>query len=113
VDRALAETCGRELFARNGWPVFVTLGAEGVLVFTEASCEHIPGVRVEGEIDIVGAGDSVLAGIAAALCSGATPAEAAFLGNLVASITIQQLGTTGTASPDQVRERFQEVKGRA
>lgn len=112
VDRALVETCGRELFTRNGKPVFVTLGADGVLAFTEAGCEHIPGIRVEGPIDIVGAGDSVLAGIAAALCSGATPTEAAFLGNLVASITIQQLGTTGTASPDQVREWFGKVNGR-
>ena len=28
------------------------------------------------------------------------------LGNIIASITIQQIGTTGTASPTQVRERF-------
>ena len=37
------------------------------------------------------------------LCSGATPAEAALVANLVASITVQQLGTTGSATPDQVR----------
>ena len=51
-------------------------------------------------------GDSVMAGIASALCCGATPAEAALAGNLVASITIQQIGTTGTATPAQVREQF-------
>jgi hypothetical protein len=35
--------------------------------------------------------------------------EAAAFGNLIASITIQQIGTTGTASPDQVRQRWKEL----
>ena len=38
-----------------------------------------------------------------AVAAGATLAEAAAFGNLVASITIQQLGTTGFATPEQVR----------
>jgi hypothetical protein len=33
-------------------------------------------------------------------------AEAALVGNLVASITIQQIGTTGVASPEQLRDRL-------
>jgi bifunctional ADP-heptose synthase (sugar kinase/adenylyltransferase) len=41
-----------------------------------------------------------------ALCSGVKPDEAALLGNIVASITIQQIGITSTASPAQVREWF-------
>jgi rfaE bifunctional protein kinase chain/domain len=108
VDRAVAQSAGLELFARNDRPIFITVGPDGVLVCTGAGCEHVPGIQVSGSIDIVGAGDSVMAGIVAALCSGATPAEAALVGNLVASITIQQLGTTGTATPDQVRARFAE-----
>ena len=107
ADLALARESGAELLRRNRKPVFLTAGAQGILLFTEAGCEHIPVVPVSGEIDIVGAGDSVMAGIVSALCSGAEPREAALLGNLVASITIQQIGTTGTASPAQVRERFQ------
>ena len=54
----------------------------------------MPGLEVAGPIDIVGAGDSVAAGIVSALCAGASNPEAALVGNLVASITIQQLGTT-------------------
>ena len=38
-------------------------------------------------------------------------AELRAFANLVASITIQQLGTTGTASPAQVRQRWREVRG--
>jgi sugar/nucleoside kinase (ribokinase family) len=64
---------------------------------------------VAGPIDIVGAGDSTSAGVACAVAAGATLTEAAAFGNLVASITIQQLGTTGTATPEQVRQRWREL----
>jgi len=110
IKPELARESGAELFRRNRKPVFLTIGAQGILLFTEAGCEHIPAVPVSGEIDIVGAGDSVMAGIVSALCSGAEPSEAALLGNLVASITIQQIGTTGTATPAQVREQFRCLK---
>jgi rfaE bifunctional protein kinase chain/domain len=109
-DLELARESGAELFRRNRKPVFLTVGAQGILLFTEAGCEHIPAVPVSGGIDIVGAGDSVMAGIVSALGSGAEPGEAALLGNLVASITIQQIGTTGTATPAQVREQFRQAK---
>jgi rfaE bifunctional protein kinase chain/domain len=110
IKLELTRESGAKLFRRNRKPVFLTIGAQGILLFTEAGCEHIPAVPVSGEIDIVGAGDSVMSGIVSALCSGAEPSEAALLGNLVASITIQQIGTTGTATPAQVRERFRCLK---
>jgi bifunctional ADP-heptose synthase (sugar kinase/adenylyltransferase) len=108
ADRATAEACARELCRRNGKPVFLTVGADGVIVFDGEGRTHVPGIRVEGPIDIVGAGDSTMAGIVSALCCGATNAEAALVGNLVASITIQQIGTTGTATREQVMARFYE-----
>jgi len=107
----MARECGAELFRRNQKPVFLTAGSQGILLFTAKGYRHIPAVPVEGEIDIVGAGDSVMAGIVSGLGSGAEPEEAGLLGNIVASITIQQIGTTGTASPAQVRERFDYLKG--
>ena len=59
---------------------------------------------VRGEIDIVGAGDSVTANLAAALAAGASLAEALELANAAASIVIHQLGTTGTASVAAIAE---------
>jgi rfaE bifunctional protein kinase chain/domain len=102
------EAAAASLFGRTGHPVFVTMGAHGILVFTDQGAQHVPGIPVSGPLDIVGAGDSVMAGIIASLCAGATPSEAALVGNLVASITVQQLGTTGIASRPQVLERFRE-----
>ena len=53
---------------------------------------------VVGEIDIVGAGDAVMANLALALASGATAVEAMRLAMAAASVVIHQLGTTGVAS---------------
>ena len=91
---------------QTGAAVFVTRGAEGIVV-SDPELTIVPGVRVEGPIDPTGAGDSVTAGAVLALAAGAEPPEAALVGNLVASITIQQLATTGTARGDQLRERLQ------
>ena len=84
-----------------GAPVCITRGAAGMLVSDPEPIE-VPGVRIEGPIDPTGAGDSATAGAVAALAAGASLPEAALVGNLVASITVGQLGTTGTARPDQV-----------
>lgn len=110
ISLELARECGIDLYRRNNRPVFLTLGDNGVLLCTGMGIEHVPAIAVSGEIDIVGAGDSFMAGAMSALCSGASPSEAALLGNLVASITIQQVGTTGTATPAQVRRQFQRLK---
>jgi sugar/nucleoside kinase (ribokinase family) len=94
---------------RNERNVYVTQGDDGILAARpDGSTAHAAGIPVAGPLDIVGAGDSATSGIVAALLAGASAAEAAEIGNLVASITIQQLGTTGTATPAQVRARNAE-----
>jgi len=97
---------GRELQARSGRPTFITLAEDGLLIFDGKRVWHAPALRQTGPVDPCGAGDSVMAGIALALCSGASALEAGIVGNVVASITVQQIGVTGTASRDEVLERF-------
>ena len=110
-DREALEPCGREMARRNGRPVFITRGPDGILlVDPKGGAVAVPGYRVTGEIDIVGAGDSTSAGIVSALCAGARPMDAALVGCLVASITIQQIGTTGVATPEQVKRRFADYE---
>lgn len=106
------EECVRELAQRAARPVFCTRGGQGMLVAEArlgASPVNVPAYPVKGPTDPVGAGDSSSAGLACAYAAGASLAESAAFANLVASITIQQLGTTGTASPAQVWERWKEV----
>jgi fructose-1-phosphate kinase PfkB-like protein len=110
ADHADVRNAAAELSRRTGRAVFATVGPDGILYVDRDSVSHIPGISVTGPVDIVGAGDSTTAGIVSALCAGATPEQAAHLGCLVASITIQQIGVTGTASPDQVLSRFQKAR---
>jgi rfaE bifunctional protein kinase chain/domain len=98
-----AAACARALSRLVGGPAYVTVGAEGMLYAAAEQVHHVPAIPVTGEIDIVGAGDSATAGVVSALCAGADPLEAALLGNLCASITVRQIGTTGTATQAQLR----------
>jgi bifunctional ADP-heptose synthase (sugar kinase/adenylyltransferase) len=108
-----AEQAAAELARRCGRAVFCTRGERGILLLEGGSHTEVPAYPVAGPTDPVGAGDSTSAGIICALASGATPAQAAAFGNLVASITVQQLGTTGTATPAQVRARILELESEA
>ncbi len=101
----------RKLAEQNGRTVFCTVGDKGMLVADPQADEvtTVPGFRVNGPIDTVGAGDSTNAALACALGAGASLVDAAAFGCLVASITIQQIGTTGAASPQQVRDRWREA----
>ena len=90
---------------KQGRPVFVTLSEEGILgASPQGAVEYVPALPVRGPVDIVGAGDAVTANLAAALAAGATVREALEIAMAAASIVIHQLGTTGTASVEQIRE---------
>jgi rfaE bifunctional protein kinase chain/domain len=108
LDREGIVNCAAALYQRAGQPVFLTLGAEGILAFHAGGPTLVPAVQVTGPIDIVGAGDATIAGIVAALCAGATAPEAAQIGCLAAAVTIRQIGTTGTATTAQIAGCFQE-----
>jgi sugar/nucleoside kinase (ribokinase family) len=103
VDEGELLAAARAVRSRNGAPVIVTRGASGMLA-SDPEWIRIPGVPVAGPTDSTGAGDSATAGAVLALCAGATLPEAAVIANLVASITVQQLGVTGTACPEQLEE---------
>ena len=97
---------GTKLQQRTGIPAFVTLGARGMIVFSDGGYTHVDGFRVDGQIDITGAGDATNAGIATGLSLGLSCTEAARLACAVSSITIQQIGKTGTATVGQVADRL-------
>jgi bifunctional ADP-heptose synthase (sugar kinase/adenylyltransferase) len=96
----------QQLRREIGAPICATRGPAGMLV-SDPEPTLVPGVRIEGPTDPTGAGDSATAGAVLALAAGAALPEAALLGNLVASITVQQLATTGTASPQQLPPRLE------
>lgn len=113
VDSEEAKQCAVDLAKQTQRTVYITLGENGILVYSGGEFTHIPGIPIDDEIDPVGAGDSVSAGLVATLCSlraaqADISVEAAYVGNLVASITVTKIGMTGTASPAEILQRHQD-----
>jgi len=90
------------LFKRFGKPLFITRGSYGSMVVDENGIENIPGLMILSRVDTVGAGDSYLAGVTAALAAGYDRKTAATLGAYVAGVTVQKLFQTGTATPEEI-----------
>ncbi|OQB33792.1 MAG: Bifunctional protein HldE [Candidatus Hydrogenedentes bacterium ADurb.Bin170] len=106
TDDASLEKVGKLLLERSDM-VMITLGPDGIACFTrEKGMEKVAGRPVRA-VDVTGAGDTVIAAATLALASGATLAEAAFLGNLAAGIAVTQTGVV-TVSNAEVRDALVE-----
>ena len=95
---------------QTGRPVFLTLGNRGMLVADGNAVQHVPAVDLTAPVDPVGTGDTCAAALSAALAAGAGLTEAAAVACLAASITAQQIGTTGTASPTELSRRLHQLQ---
>lgn len=94
-----------------GAACFLTRGERGMIaVDTDGTVCSVPGIRIEGNTDTVGAGDAVMASLAVALARGHSAARAAQLANLAASITVRQLQQTGTATAQQVLQALDHLE---
>jgi len=77
----------------------VTLSARGMVVIREGEAPIFLPTRVREVFDVTGAGDTVIAVLAAALATGQTLADAAALANLAAGLVVRKIGVasvTGT-----------------
>ena len=90
------------LFKRYNKPLLITRGSRGSIVVDENGTSEIPGLMILSRVDTVGAGDSYLAGAAAALAAGYPLDIAGETGTLVAGVTVQKLFQTGTATPEEL-----------
>ncbi len=102
-----------KLQSLTGKRVFITCSENGVACGAAGERFLVPAVRQSGPIDVCGAGDACTAGIVSALCAGASEEEAAFIGNLAAGVTVRKLGTTGTASREEILALYDEQFGEA
>jgi rfaE bifunctional protein kinase chain/domain len=91
-----------KLFERYRKPLLITRGSRGSIAADENGISDITGLMIIARVDTVGAGDSYLAGAAAALAAGYPLDAAAELGTFVAGVTVQKLFQTGTASPEEI-----------
>ncbi len=91
---SLAEAASKLLSDYECDNLLVTLGADGMLLVNETGYTHHPAYSCD-VFDVSGAGDTVVAVIAASLASSGKPEDAMKLANLAASVVV---GKSGTAS---------------
>ncbi len=102
VTTERAKSFASRISQQTGRPTFLTRGERGILVADGDRAHDIPGIQVLEKTDTVGAGDTVVAALAAALGSGQDPLTAAKLANLAASVTVRKLRATGTAMQAEI-----------
>jgi len=94
----------KKLQDRTGKPVFITRGTNGIVVAGPKGVDNVPGIQIIERTDPVGAGDTVVAALAAALAVDADVLAAARIANIAASVTVRKIQITGTAGPDEIRD---------
>ncbi len=104
VDETAIRQAGKDLLAlTQAQQILITRGGDGMSLFDrDGSSHHIPAFNRTDVFDVTGAGDTVVAALTLALAAGATPWEAALLGNLAASIVVRQFGTA-TTTPTEMK----------
>jgi D-beta-D-heptose 7-phosphate kinase/D-beta-D-heptose 1-phosphate adenosyltransferase len=92
-DLPLLEVAQRIL---NHWApehLLITLGADGMALFSDKDSPHHVPTRAREVYDVSGAGDTVIASFTLALLAGATAEEAAVIANHAAGVVVGKVGT--------------------
>lgn len=100
--RSLLQDCGVGA-------VIATRGAQGMSVVTAEDCVHLPALARE-VFDVSGAGDTVVATLAAGLAAGLPLPDAAQLANVAAGIVVAKVGTA-VVRPDELGDALGGLPG--
>ncbi len=93
TDEESLRQCGVKLMKELGCQVVITLGEEGMAVFSMENGMHKIPTRAREVYDVSGAGDTVVAALTLSLSSGATLVESAEIANCAAGIKVSKMGT--------------------
>jgi D-beta-D-heptose 7-phosphate kinase/D-beta-D-heptose 1-phosphate adenosyltransferase len=91
--------------------VLITRSEQGMSLFEKSGrITHIPTVARD-VFDVTGAGDTVISALTVSMAAGAKVGDAAMISNYAAGIVVGVVGTA-TVSPEQLKQRIAEQKGR-
>jgi len=108
ISFAEAENIAKELQSKNKAPVIVTLGALGSLWCDNNECLIAPTVKAKPPVDFVGAGDTFLSAFCCAYAACKNGSKALAYANLASGVTVKKIGTTGTATTDEILKKWEE-----
>ena len=97
------EEAARVFSQRNSAPAIITAGENGSVWCRDGKAVSVPAFKVNPPLDIVGAGDTFISAFCASYATGIPGEKALEFANLASSITVKKIGTTGTASPEELR----------
>jgi rfaE bifunctional protein kinase chain/domain len=92
--------------------VLMTLGDRGSIYADGMVWEYNVPWNIDGELDIVGAGDTFMSGFGCAFAAGASYGEAADFASLCSAVTIAKLGVTGTAAPHEILRTYETLSSK-
>lgn len=107
-EQQLARQAEQARSALNLNALLITRSEQGMSLFSDEGEFHLPTYARE-VFDVTGAGDTVIALVAAGLAIGSTLADAAAAANLAAGIVVGKLGTA-TATPDEMQQALRAGK---
>ncbi len=85
--------------------LLITLGAQGMILFSKNESPVIIPTRAREVFDVSGAGDTVISAFTLAVLSGATGLEAAEIANHAAGVVVGKVGTV-SVSTEELLESF-------
>jgi rfaE bifunctional protein kinase chain/domain len=88
----------------------ITWGERGAVWFENGQMTFVPTRPVPPPTDIVGAGDSFTAAFLSAWGVGCIGPEAVAFAHLASAVTVGKCGETGTASPEEIRDRWEQLQ---
>ena len=92
--------------------LLLTLGENGMLLCgADGEMHRVPAAARE-VYDVVGAGDTVTAYLAAMFAAGATPLEAAYIANLAAGIEVGKVGAASVSATEMVEYFAEHIANR-
>lgn len=95
-------TQSRQLQAITKAPVLITRGEQGILYVDKDETCQVKGIPLQGPLDTVGAGDTVVAAFALAKGVRCSDFAALQIANFAAAVTVQKLNQTGTACLEEI-----------
>lgn len=97
----------KELSDKMGSGVCMTVADKGSIT-VNGSAKLIPAVAIKPPFEVVGAGDRFLSAFSTAVAAGFPFEKAALFGNMASSIVVKKIGTTGSASPEELETTYAE-----
>lgn len=90
--------------------LLVTLGEHGMMLFERGASPYHTPTKAREVFDVSGAGDTAIALYSLAICSGATPHEAAEISNHASGVVVAKLGTATLVADELVASFEQDGK---